>query len=128
MSKPTAPTEEGSHLGFYVSEDLTRETLEVVANLRAEPTHRAHVKALAEIIMKLTDAGLEAYYLAPLERAKVGMIALGTAKMGIKTARQGISVVANKLIHSLKPEQLLQIVDSLDDLLLRQVKEKANDP
>ncbi len=115
---PESPAQEG-RFGFPVSEELTGELLAVIEQIRRDPSDKAHVTALVEVVLKLTDAGLQEYYLRPLEQARTGTIGLGTAKIGISTAKRGISVVVNKLLRGMKPPQLESIADSMESFLIR---------
>ncbi len=117
MTNPTDPT---SRFGFPLGEDLTRRTLAAIEQIRRDPADKAHVKALIELVLELTDSGLQEFYLRPLEQAKTGTLGLGTARIGISTAKRGISVVVNKLLRGMKPAQLESIADSIESFLVRE--------
>ena len=106
-------------LGFRLDEELTEEMLSTIEQLRSNPGHKDHVAALVKTVLKLTDVGLHEFYVRPLEQAKAGTIALGTAKVGISAAKRGISVVVNKLLKGMSEKQLRSIADSMEDLLVR---------
>lgn len=105
-------------LGFRLDQAQAAETLRVIEQLRSDPGRKEHVTALVELVLKLTDVGLREFYVRPLEQAKAGTIALGTAKVGISTAKRGISVIVNKLIKGMSEKQLRSIADSMEDLLV----------
>lgn len=109
----------GGRLGFPITDELTREMLAAIGKIRSDASDQAHVTALVDVILKLTDAGLGEYYLLPLERANAGLIALGTAKVGVSAARHGISALVNKVIRGMSAEQLLSIADSMESMLIR---------
>jgi len=110
---------QGDRLAFPIPEELTREMLAAIGQIRDDAGDKAHVTALVDVILKLTDAGLGGYYVLPLERAGAGLMALGTAKVGISAARRGISAIANKVIRGMSKEQLLSIADSMESMLIR---------
>ena len=106
-------------LGFPLDEELAREMRETIEKIRSDPRDKDHVAALVDTVLKLTDAGLREYYVRPLEQARAGTIALGTAKVGIQTAKRGISVIANKLLRGMGEGQLRSIADSMEGFLIR---------
>lgn len=109
----------GGRLAFSITEDLTREMLAAIGQIRTDASDQAHVTALVDVILKLTDAGLGEYYVHPLERVGAGLMALGTAKVGVSAARRGISAIVNKVIRGMSAEQLLSIADSMESMLIR---------
>ena len=106
-------------LSFPLDEELAREMRETIDKVRSDPRDKDHVAALVDTVLKLTDAGLREYYVRPLERARAGTIALGTARVGIQTAKRGISVIANKLLRGMGEDQLRSIADSMEGFLIR---------
>ncbi len=111
------PTDHHVRLGFRLDEELTEETLRAIERLRDEPGNKKHVASLVKTVLKLTDVGLREFYVRPLEQAKAGTIAQGTAKIGISTAKRGISVVVNKVLKGMSEKQLLSIADSMENLV-----------
>lgn len=114
------PPQRGSRLAFPVPDELIQEMLATIENVRCGAGEEAHVTALIETVLKLTEVGLEEYFLRPLERAQVGMIAIGTAKVGIATARRGITVIVNKVMRGMSEEQLRSVADSMETMWVRE--------
>ncbi len=112
------PKNHDVRLGFRLDQELTAETLRIIEQLRGDPGRKDHVAALIKTVLKLTDVGLREFYVCPLEQAGAGTIALGTARVGIGTAKRGISVIVNKMLKGMSEEQMLSIADSLEDLLV----------
>ncbi len=112
-------TEKCHRLSFPLSEELTRQTLETIDRFRGDPDDKAHAHAVVDLVLALTEVGLYEYFVRPLEQAKVGMVALGTAKVGVSTSKRGISVVVNKVIRKMSTDQLRSIVDSMESMLIR---------
>ncbi len=112
------PKDHDVRLGFSLDGELAEETFRIIEQLRSDPGSKDHVAALVKTVLKLTDVGLREFYVRPLEQAKAGTLALGTAKIGISTAKRGISLVVNKLLKGMSEEQLLSIADSMEDLLV----------
>ncbi len=108
----------GNRFGFALDDQLTAKLERTIEQLRADPGAKATVKTLVDTVLELTDAGLREYYVRPLEQAGAGAIMLGTAKVGISTAKRGISVIVNKVLGGMKEKQLLSIADSMEDMLV----------
>ena len=108
-----------SRLSFPLDEELTNRTIETIESFRSHPEDKANADALVDLILALTEAGLHEYYVRPLEQAKAGMMALGTAKVGVTTSKRGISVIVNKVIRKMSTDQLHSIVDSMESMLIR---------
>ena len=113
------PKQHGVRFGFSVGQELTAEVLRTIEQVRSDPGGKETVTALVDTVLELTDFGLREYYVRPLEQARAGTIALGTARVGISTARRGISLIVNKVLRGMNEDQLLSIADSLEDLLIR---------
>ena len=122
-----APSEPESRFGFPLDAELAREVRSTIERLRRDPADQAHVASLIEVALKLTDAGLREYYLRPLEQARAGTLSLGTARVGISTARRGIAVIVNKLLGGMKPAQLESIANSMEDFLLELEEEELEE-
>ncbi len=106
-------------MGFPLDEELRRETLRTIDQIRRDPGDGAHLAALGDTVLKLTDAGLREFYLRPLERAGAGTLALGTARVGVGTAKRGIAVIVNKLLRGMGEAQLRSIANSMEGFLIR---------
>jgi hypothetical protein len=63
-AKASAPSRK-PFLRFYHSESLRAKTLAVLATLEKAKDPREHRDALADIVVELTDAGMEYYFLPP---------------------------------------------------------------
>ncbi len=74
-----------SHMSLPLTEELTRQTIETITEVRRDPGDRDNAAAVIDLVLRLTDAGLHEYSVRSLEQAKAGMMALGTAKIGTTT-------------------------------------------
>ena len=83
-------------LRFYHSDRLRAETLVVLDTLEKAKDCTRYRDALADIIVQLTDSGMEYYFLRPLKLAKVGFFVEQSANIGM-AATTGVlgSVIRN---------------------------------
>ena len=113
--KPAA----GGRVAFEISAELRRRCESVIAAVRAAEDPRDHVGELSDVVVEMTDTGLDFYFLHPLQLAEAGRVATGTAKVGLAAARRGIPAVIRRVVASLSDEQVLRIADFIDEILVR---------
>src|ERR1039457_281018 len=70
-------------LRFYHSESLRAKTLAVLTTLEKAKDGTKHRGALADVVVQLTDSGMEYYFLRPLKLAKVGFFVQQSANLGM---------------------------------------------
>ena len=110
---------ESPRIGFRISPELAARTESAVAGVRQDPADRDRVDELVEVVLEMTDVGLDYYYLEPLRRARVGAMATGAAKLGLATAERSIPPIVRRVLTGLDAEQILEIAEFIDDLLVR---------
>jgi len=106
------------HLAFHVPRALCRRTEAVIEAIRADTTPGAHAGELIEVIIELTHTGLHSYFLSPLERADIGALAFGAAKIGVSTAGKSLPTLVRRVVGKMTDEQLREVVDVLDEMLV----------
>lgn len=114
------PESGANMVAFEISPELMARAEEALAAVRAEPGHTPNVDALVEVILELTDRGMDFYYLEPLRRARVSAMATSAARLGFAAASRGIPAIIRRVVSSLDEEQLLGIVDFIDEILIRE--------
>ena len=104
-------------LRFYHSESLRAKTLAVLTSIEKAKDSTQHRDALAEIVVELTDSGMDYFYLRPLKIAKAGFFTEQSANLGMgATTRVLASVVRNIIGHMDKP-QLLSVCAYIRQLM-----------
>ena len=106
-------------MAFELAPELLAKTEAIIGKLRSADDQRAYSKELIEVILELTETGLGAYYLRPLEIAKVGFASRSAAKVGIAAASKGIPVIVRRVIGKMSGEQLLTVAEFVDGILIR---------
>lgn len=118
--KKSAPADPaGGRVAFEISAELRRRCEEAIAAVRAADEPREHLAELVEAVVELTDTGLDFYFLYPLERVGAGRVARGTAQVGVAAARRGLPTVVRRVVGSLSNGQVLELVDFIDEILVR---------
>jgi hypothetical protein len=76
-----------------------------------------HVGALSAVVVDLTQAGLDYYFLRPLRRAKVGFVARQTATLGMGGALRVMSPIIRSILAGADTAQLRVICRHIRELM-----------
>jgi hypothetical protein len=105
-------------LRFYHSEGLRKRTLSVLSTLEQAEDATAHREALADVVVELTNSGLDYYFMKPLKLAKAGFIVQQSANLGLAGAQQVMGSVIRNIIGRMDRPQLLSVRGSIRQLML----------
>ena len=100
-------------LRFHHSASLRKKTLTVVEALEQAENPVAHADALADLVVELTNAGLDAYFMQPLKRAKPGFVVEQSAGLGMAGVQQVMGTVIRRVIGRMDGPQLLSVCGSV---------------
>lgn len=78
----------------------------------------AHRDALADVVVELTNSGLDFYFMRPLRLAKAGFIVEQSAALGMAGVRQVMAPVIRQVIGRMGSPQLLSVCSSIRQLML----------
>jgi len=118
--KPSAKASSRStqpFLRFYHSKSLRAKTLAVLAILEKAKDSTQHRGALADIIVELTDAGMEYYFLRPLKLAKAGFFTEQSANLGMAATTRVLASVIRNIIGHMDSPQLLFVCSYIRQLM-----------
>jgi hypothetical protein len=101
---------------FHHSEALRQKTLRVLATLEEAPDPVQHRDALADLVVELTNAGMDYYFIQQLKQAKAGFILQQSANLGMVGALQVMGGVIRSIIGRMEQRQLLSVCDSIRQL------------
>lgn len=93
-------------LRFTHSPALRTQTLKVLGEIDKGPDPTKHVESLTAIVLALTEAGLEYYFLKPIKEAKLGFVAQKTASFGISGAVRFMSPIVRSVLGGADDDQL----------------------
>ena len=105
------------YLRFYHSAALRTKTLKVLDALESADDATIHSKALAEVVLDLTETGLAYYFVKPVQDAKVGLMAEQSTKLGIAGIRQVMGPVTRRVIGGMNATQLLSVSKHIRHLM-----------
>ncbi len=90
----------------------------MLITLEQAPDATAHRAALADVVVKLTNSGMDAYFMKPLEVAKAGFIVQQSAKIGLAGVQQMMGSVIRNVVGRMDRPQLLSVCGSIRQFML----------
>ena len=105
-------------LRFYHSKGLRKNTLSLLSTLEQAQDATAHRDALANVIVELTNSGMDYYFMTPLKLAKAGFIVQQSANLGLAGVQQVMGSVIRSIIGRMDSPQLLFVCGSIRQLML----------
>jgi hypothetical protein len=105
-------------LRFYHSAGLRKKTLSVLNALERAQDAIGHREALADIVVELTNSGMNYFFLRPLKLAKAGFIVEQSANLGLAGAQQVMGSVIHSIIGRMDRPQLLVVSGYIRQLML----------
>ena len=108
--------EAGPFLRFHHSEALRAKTLRILLALEDAPDSIQHRDALADLVVELTNAGMDYYFIKQLKLTKVGFIVQQSANLGMIGAMQMMGSVIRSIIGRMDDAQLLSVCGSIRQL------------
>ena len=105
-------------LRFYHPEALRKKTLAVLRTVEEADDPTAHRDALGDIVVELTNSGLDAYFMKPLEKAKAGFIVKQSANLGLSGAQKVMGSVVRNIIGRMDRPQVLSVCGSIRQFMV----------
>lgn len=116
--KPTTKASEPQpFLRFYHSESLREKTLAVLKTVEKAKDPTQHRSALSDIIVQLTDSGMDYYFLRPLKVAKAGFFTEQSAGIGMAGTTTVLASVIRNIVGRMDKPQLLSICGYVRQLM-----------
>ncbi len=107
-----------SHIVAPIDEALKTRALNTVAELRERgKADKEAIDKLYELIVELTESGLDFFFLEPLRRLKAGTMMMSMARMGIGSMLKGSKMVIHKVLKKLDDRSLTNILDFIEEII-----------
>lgn len=116
---PTGQTaaDDKPFLRFHHSEALRKKTLAVIDAVEQAEDPATHRDALADLVVELTDAGLDFYFIKQLKLAKPGFLVEQSASLGMVGTQRVMGTVIRQVIGRMDGRQLLSVCGSIRQLM-----------
>ena len=105
-----------SFLRFYLTPEMQHKLDAVLTLIEESAEPASHGEALADLVVELTDAGMNYFYLRALKSAKVGFVVEQSARLALSGASSLISSVCRRYIVRMDDAQLAAIVRHIREL------------
>lgn len=104
-------------LRFYHAASLRTKTLSVLTTLEQAQDSTRHRNALTDIVLELTDSGLDYFFLRPLKLARVGFVVEQSAQLGMKGVQRMMAPVIRNVIGQMSSHQLITVCHHIRQLM-----------
>lgn len=101
---------------FYHSAALRTRTEKLLAAIEQDGDPTGHARTLADLVVDLSEAGMEYYFLKPIRQAKLGVVAQKTAEFGTSGALRIMSPIVRTVLHGATAAQLRVIAEHMRHL------------
>ncbi|MDX1633487.1 MAG: hypothetical protein R3280_02510 [Marinobacter sp.] len=107
-----------SHIVAPIPDELKSRALYTVNELRERGTaDKDAIDKLYNLIVELTEAGLDFFFLEPLRRLRAGNMMMSMARMGIGSMLKGSKMVIHKVLKKLDDRSLANILDFIEEII-----------
>ncbi len=107
-----------SHIVAPIPDELRTRALYTVGELRSRGrADRQAIDQLHSLIVDLTEAGLNFFFLEPLHRLNATSMMTGMAKVGISSMVKGSKMIIHKVLKKLDDRSLPAILDFIEEII-----------
>ncbi len=105
------------HLVAPIPEDLVNEANELIADIRANGADKKRRESLYNLIMRLTETGVDFFFLEPLRRMEAGPVMQKMAQMGIGSMLKGTRMVIHNVLKKANEKHVEGILVFIEEIL-----------
>jgi hypothetical protein len=112
---PNKSAEPGSKpfLRFHHSQELRVKTLEVLEAVEDAERATAYSSQVTELVLELTDSGMDQYFLQSLKATKANFVVQQSAALGLSGVQKVMGTVIRNIIGRMDDRQLLSVCGSI---------------
>lgn len=115
--KPTVEESPEHFVRVVFSRAMNNKALAVLARVENSPDPVQHRDELANLVVELTNAGMDYCFIAQLRLANPGFITQQSANLGMAGALKVLGSVLNSIIGRMDKAQLLSVCGSIRHLM-----------
>jgi hypothetical protein len=104
-------------LRFNLPPALRSRTLRVLSRIDAAPDPTRLAEDLCSLVVSLTEAGMDSYFLEAVRKAKLGFVARQTAGLGVGGAVRVMSPIVRSVLGSADADQLRGVSKHIRSLM-----------
>lgn len=111
--KKAADAGAAPYLRFYHSHELRVQTLEVLETVENANKASAHAGRLTELVLELTNSGMDHYFLQSLKATKANFVVQQSAALGMSGVQKVMGTVIRNILGRMDDRQLLSVCGSI---------------
>lgn len=100
-------------LRFHHSQELRAKTLQVLEAVEGAEKTTAYSGQLTELVLELTDSGMDQYFLQSLKATKANFVVQQSAALGLSGVQKVMGSVIRNIIGRMDDRQLLSVCGSI---------------
>lgn len=100
-------------LRFRHSKELRAKTIQVLETIEIAENAAEHAAQLAELIVELTECGMDQYFMQSLKAAKVNFVFQQSAALGLSGVQKLMGAVIRNMIGHMDDRQLQSVCGSI---------------
>jgi hypothetical protein len=100
-------------LRFHHSQELRVKTIEVLEVVESAGKATAYSGHLTDLVLELTDSGMDQYFLQSLKATKANFVVQQSAALGLSGVRKLMGTVIRNILGRMDDRQLLSICGSI---------------
>jgi hypothetical protein len=100
-------------LRFHHSHELRVKTLDVLVRIENADQPTACCAELTELVLALTDSGMDQYFLQPLKATKANVVVQQSAALGLAGVQKVMGTVIRNILGRMDDRQLLVVCGSI---------------
>src|SRR5512138_2576855 len=104
-------------LRFTHSAALRAQTQKVLSAIEKDEDPTRHAEALSSLVLALTEAGMDYYFLKPVKDAKLSFVARQTASLGVSGALRVMSPIVRSVLGGAGGGQLRVVSKHIRSLM-----------
>jgi hypothetical protein len=105
-------------LRFHHSHELRVRTLEVLVTVENAEQATTHSEELTELVLELTDHGMDQYFLQSLKATKANFMVQQSAALGLAGVQKVMGTVIRNILGRMDDRQLLVVCSSIRQFMV----------
>jgi hypothetical protein len=105
-------------LRFHHSRELRAKTLEVLVAVENAEQATAYSAELIELVLELTESGMDQYFLRSLKATKANFVVQQSAALGLAGVQKVMGTVIRNIIGRMDDRQLLVVCGSIRQFMV----------
>jgi hypothetical protein len=111
--KKTAKPGSKPFMRFHHSQELRLRTLAVLEAVENADKPSAHSGQLTDLVVELTDCGMNQYFLESLKATKANFVVQQSAALGMSGVQKVMGTVIRNMLGRMDDRQVLSVCDSI---------------